>query len=174
MRRFIPIFTATLLSIWTCAQAGEDKAQAGEDQAAEIAAAASKPTEAKGGDCVFSRTISNWESLDNETLIIWAPTRHDPYLVKLWMPAFNLKSEFSLGVLDADNDGQLCDYGRDAIVVRSPGGPERYKIRTLQRLDEAQAQAMIDSRKHKKETEPAATMPEQSDVKSDKQKPEGG
>jgi hypothetical protein len=159
MRRFIPIFTATLLSIWTCAQAGEDKAQAGEDQAAEIAAAASKPTEAKGGDCVFSRTISNWESLDNETLIIWAPTRHDPYLVKLWMPAFNLKSEFSLGVLDAE---------------RSPGGPERYKIRTLQRLDEAQAQAMIDSRKHKKETEPAATMPEQSDVKSDKQKPEGG
>jgi hypothetical protein len=168
MKRFIPIFAATLLS-WTLAQAAGDQPQAANDKAAEIAAVASKPTQGKGGDCVFSRTISNWDALDNETLLIWAPTRHDPYLVKLWMPAFGLKSEFSVGVLDADNDGRLCDYGRDAILVSTPGGPERYKIRTLQRLDESQAQAMLDSRKHKKQPEPAVTMPEQSDVKSDKQ-----
>jgi hypothetical protein len=173
MKRFIPILTATML-IWTLAHAAGDKPQAGDDKgsadkAAEIAAAASMPTKAKGGDCIFSRTISNWDSLDDETLIIWAPSRHDPYLVKLWMPAFGLKSEFNVGILDADNDGQLCDYGRDAIVVSEPGGPQRYKIRTLQRLDEAQAQAMLDSHKRKKQPEPAATLPEQSDVKSDKQ-----
>jgi hypothetical protein len=42
-------------------------------------------------------------------------------------------------------------------------------VRTLQRLDEAQARAMLDARRQKKnKTKPAATMPEQSDVKSDK------
>lgn len=170
MRRSIPILAAAFLWIWTVAQAAEDKpADKAPDKAAEIAAAASKPTEAKGGDCVFSRTINNWEAIDDETLIVWAPTRHHPYLVKLWTPAFGLRSEFSVGVQDANNDGQLCDYGRDAIVVRSPGGPERYKVRIVQRLDEAQANALIDARKHKKgETGESATMPEQSDVKSDK------
>jgi hypothetical protein len=145
-------------------------AHAGEDKAAEIAAAAGKPSEPKGGDCVFARTIDNWDAIDDETMIIWAPSRHDPYLVKLWMPVFGLKSEFSIGIQDADNDGQLCDYGRDAIVVKSLSGtPERYRVRTLQRLDEAQARAMLDARRQKKnKTKPAATMPEQSDVKSDK------
>lgn len=161
----MPIFAAILLSIGALAHAGED-------QATEIAAAASKPSEPKGGDCVFSRTIYNWDAIDNETMIIWAPSRHDPYLVKLWAPVFGLKSEFSIGIQDADNDGRFCDYGRDAIVVESPAGtPERYSVRTLQRIDEAQAQAMLDSRKQKKQKgEPAATLPEQSDVKSDKPK----
>ena len=165
MRRSIPILAAALLSMSALANAGEDKAT-------DIAAAASKPTEPKGGDCVFARNIDNWNAIDDETLIIYAPTRHQPYLVKLWTPVFGLKSEFDIGVQDADNDGQLCDYGRDSIIVRSPAGhPERYKVRTLTRLDEAQAQAMLDDSKHKKNKsgEPAA-LPEQSDVKSDKPK----
>lgn len=166
MRRSIPILAAALLSMSALANAGEDKAT-------DIAAAASKPAEPKGGDCVFARNIDNWNALDDETLIIYAPTRHQPYLVKLWTPVFGLKSELDIGVQDADNDGQLCDYGRDSIIVRSPAGhPERYKVRTLTRLDEAQAQAMLDSSKQKKNKsgEPAATLPEQSDVKSDKPK----
>jgi hypothetical protein len=166
MRRSIPILAAALLSMSALANAGEDKAT-------DIATAASKPAEPKGGDCVFARNIDNWNALDDETLLIYAPTRHQPYLLKLWTPVFGLKSEFSIGVQDADNDGQLCDYGRDSIIVRSPAGhPERYKVRTLTRIDEAQAQAMLDSSKQKKNKggEPAATLPAQSDVKSDKPK----
>lgn len=161
MRLFIPIIAAVVLLPWASALAEEDKA-------AEIAAEASKAGESKGGDCVFARTINNWEAVDNETLIIWAPSQNHPYLLKLWMPVFGLKSEFGLGIQDGDNDGQFCDYGRDAIVVDAPGGPERYKVRTLTRLDEAHAQALLESAKHKKKPEPAVKMPEQSDVKSDK------
>ena len=164
MRTSIPIIAAAMLSVCGLALADEDKA-------AEVAAEASKTSEAKGGDCLFARTINGWDSIDNETMIIWA-TRRDPYLVKLWTPVFGLKSEFSVGIQDGDNDGRFCDYGRDAIVVQEPGGPERYRVRTVQRLAEADAQAMIESRKQKgkKPEEPAVTMPEQSDVKSDKPK----
>jgi hypothetical protein len=152
------------------AHAGD--ARPGEDKASEIVAAATKPSEPKGGDCVFARNIDDWNAIDDETLIIYAPTRHQPYLVKLWMPVFALRSEFTIGVQDADNDGQLCDYGRDSIIVRSPAGtPERYRVRSMTRLDEAQAKAMIDSSRQKKhKDEPGATLPEQSDVKSDKPK----
>ncbi len=164
MRLSIAIFTAALLSIWTLAQAGDEKA-------AEVATATEKSDKASGGDCLFSRTISSWNVVDDETLIIYAPTRKSPYLVKLWGPVFSLKSEFTLGIEDRDNDGRFCDYGRDAIIVRDPGGPERYNVRTVQRLDEAEAQALIEGAKEKKEKkkEPAVKMPEQSDVKSDKQ-----
>ena len=166
MRRSIPILAVALLSMSALANAGE------EDQAKDIATAASKSTEPKGGDCVFARTIDNWNAIDDETLLIYAPSRHQPYLVKLWTPVFGLRSEFSIGVQDADNDGQLCDYSRDSIIVRSPAGhPDRYKVRTLTRIDEAQAQALIDSSKQKrKQGEAPATLPEQSDVKSDKPK----
>jgi hypothetical protein len=165
MMRSIATLAATLLSIGTLAQAAQD-------QAAEIAAAAQKPSGSKGGECVFARTIDNWNAIDDETLILYAPTRHDPYLVKLWRPVFGLRSELSLAIEDADNDGQLCDYSRDSIIVRSPAGtPESYKLRTMRRIDEAQAQALLESSKsRKKNDEPVATMPEQSDVKSDKPK----
>lgn len=164
MRLSIPIFIAALLSIWAPAQADDEKA-------AEVAAATEKSDKASGGDCLFSRTISSWDVLDNETLIIYAPTRKNPYLVKLWSPAFGLRSEFTLGVEDRDNDGQFCDYGRDAIVVSAPGGPERYNIRTVQRIEETEAKALLEGAKQKKQkkVEPAVKMPEQSDVKSDKQ-----
>ncbi len=161
MRLSIAIFTSALLSIWTMAQAGDEKA-------AEVAVATEKADKASGGDCLFSRTISSWDVVDNETLIIYAPTRKNPYLVKLWSPAFGLKSEFSLGFEDGNNDGQFCDYGRDGIVVRGPGGPERYSLRTVSRIDEAEAKALVEGKKQKK-AEPAVKMPEQSDVKSDKQ-----
>ena len=163
MRRSIPILAATLLSMAALAQAGQDKAT-------EIAAAAKKPSESKGDECVFARTIYDWNAIDDETLIIYAPTRHDPYLVKLWRPVFGLRSEFSLGIEDADNDGRFCSFSRDSIIVRSPAGrPESYSLRTMQRLEEAQAKALLEgSKSRKKNGEPAVTMPEQSDVKSDK------
>lgn len=164
MKRFnFVLGSVVLLSAATWAWAGDEKQ--GDTQTAAVT------KKERGGDCVFSRTISNWDVLDNETLIIWAPTQKNPYLVKLWSPAFGLKHEFTLGFEDGNNDGQFCDYGQDKIVVRGPAGPERYNLRTVRRLDEAEAKALIASSKEKKKEQPAASMPEPADMKSDK-KPE--
>lgn len=158
MKPLFPILAAALLSSAALAL-GADEQTEGEPAAAK--------TERLGGDCLFSRTISNWQVVDNETLIVSAPTRKSQYLVKLWHPVFGLKSEFTLGFQDGNNDGQFCDYGRDAIIVNGPAGAERYNIRSVRRLDEGEAQALLAQAKEKKKPE-GATLPEQSDMKSDK------
>ena len=128
---------------------------------------ASKP---HGGDCIFSRTIDSWTVLDNETLLIYAPSRKTPYLVKLFRPEYSLKSEFKLGFWDRDNDGQICDVSRDAIVVPGLGYgfASRIPIRSVQRIDVAEANELIAKSKVKPERNPAVVSPEQSDMKSDK------
>lgn len=131
------------------------------------AAAESRP---RGGDCIFSRTIDSWTVLDNETLLIYAPSRKSPYLVKLFRPEYSLKSEFQLGFLDRDNDGQICDFSRDAIVLQGLGRgfANRIPIRSVQRINEAEANELIAKSKVKPERNPAVVSPEQSDMKSDK------
>lgn len=161
MMRLVPLLAAVLLSSGFSAYAGDEKP-------AEATPAAARPDRASGGDCMFSRTISSWQVLDNETLIIWAPTRKNPHVVKLWRPVFGLKSEFTLGFQDGNNDGQFCDYGRDAIVVDGPAGPERYSIRSIRRVEEAEAKELLAASREKKKEQPAVAMPEQSDMKSDK------
>jgi Family of unknown function (DUF6491) len=131
------------------------------------AAAESRP---RGGDCIFSRTIDSWTVLDNETLLIYAPSRKSPYLVKLFRPEFGLKSEFQLGFWDRDNDGQICDVSRDAILLPGLGHgfADRIPIRSVQRITEAEANELIAKSKVKPERNPAVVSPEQSDMKSDK------
>ncbi len=122
------------------------------------AAAESRP---RGGDCIFSRTIDSWTVLDNETLLIYAPSRKSPYLVKLFRPEYSLKSEFQLGFLDRDNDGQICDVSRDAIVLQGLGRgfANRIPIRSVQRINEAEANELIAKSKVKPERNPGRGQP---------------
>ena len=126
------------------------------DRESDQANAAAEPA-TRGGDCIFSRTIDSWTVLDNETLLIYAPSRKTPYLVKLFRPEYSLKSEFQLGFLDRDSDGQICDVSRDAIVLPGLGRgfANRIPIRSVQRIDQAQATELIAKSKVKPERNPA-------------------
>jgi hypothetical protein len=159
--RIAPLLVTLLLSIHTNAAAPANQASQNAD------AAASKP---RGGDCMFSRTIDDWTVVDDETLIVWAPDHKSPYLVKLFFPEFGLKSAFALGFLDKDNDGLICDVGRDALIARSiiPGRADHIPLRTVQRIDVAEAKQLIATATSKPEPNPAAVSVEQSDMKSDK------
>jgi hypothetical protein len=164
----VPFFAALLLSIQASAAAPANQSSQNTD--------ASKP---RGGDCMFSRTIDDWTVVDDETLVVWAPDHKSPYLVKLFFPEFGLKSAFALGFLDKDNDGLICDVGRDAIIARGiiPGSADRIPLRTVQRIDVADAKQLIAKARSKPEPNPAAVSVEQSDMKSDKagaQKPNAG
>ena len=124
----------------------------------------------RGGDCIFTRTIDSWTVLNNDTLLIYAPSRKNPYLVKLFRPEYALKSEFQLGFWDRDNDGQICDVSRDAILLTGFGGgyANRIPIWSVQRINEAEANELIAKSKAKPEKNPAVATPDPSDMKSDK------
>jgi hypothetical protein len=124
----------------------------------------------RGGDCIFSRTIDSWTVLNNDTLLVYAPSRKNPYLVKLFRPEYGLKSEFQLGFVDRDNDGQICDVSRDAILLTGfgPGYANRIPIWSVERISEAEANELIAQSKVKPEPKPAVIAPAPSDMKSDK------
>ena len=122
----------------------------------------------RGGDCVFSSTINGWRVLDDETLIVWGPTHKRPYLVKLWRPAQGLKFENQIGFYDKNSDGQFCDYGGDSIVINDMV-PDRILVSSVRRIDEAEAKWLTEASKEKGGKDHEVKMPEQSDMKSDKE-----
>lgn len=161
MKRLILAFGIAILATgWTVSQADETKA--------ENVAAASTPKQGRGGDCIFSRTISGWRVLDDETMLVWGPTRKRPYEVKLWHRAQGLKFENQIGFLDRNSDGQFCDYGGDSIVTTDMV-PDRIPVRSVRRIDEAEANRLTEASKEKGGKDHEVKMPEQSDMKSDKE-----
>jgi hypothetical protein len=70
-------------------------------------------------DCVLILTIQNWDIIDPSTLIVYAPTPKDAYLIKLLQPAPDLSSHEDLGFEAGNHDGQVCGHGGDMLVRAS-------------------------------------------------------
>ena len=84
--------------------------------------AQSKPvsTDSPGtDDCVWILTIRNWDIIDPSTLIVYAPTPKDAYLIKLFQPVTDLSSHEDLGFEAGNHDGQVCGRGGDMLVRAS-------------------------------------------------------
>jgi hypothetical protein len=108
-------------------------------------AAADRAVAAHANDaCVFASSLNNFEVLDNERLILWAPGRKQPYLITLTIPSSDLRWGESLGFSDRDNDGMICGSGPDAVVVPR-GSPQRIAIRSMEKLTAEQAQELLAS-----------------------------
>ena len=120
--------------------------------AGEGAPAMSPPSVSKE-DCIYSRLISDWSSLDSQRLIVYGSNRSQPYLVQLSFPSNDLSFNIALGVLDADHNGRICGYGFDAILIPS-GIPPRITISSVQKLTKDEAAALIAAARPKKETKP--------------------
>ena len=93
-------------------------------------------------DCLFFRTLDDWTPIDRERLLIYGPGRV-PYLATLSFPSSDLQYDYAIGFQDSDHDGRLCS-GFDSILLRS-GIPDRISIRSLQRLEKADAKAFLDA-----------------------------
>ncbi len=120
--------------------------------AAEGAPAMSPPSVSKE-DCIYSRLISDWSSLDSQRLIVYGSNRSQPYLVQLSFPSNDLSFNIALGVLDADHNGRICGYGFDAILIPN-GIPPRITISSVQKLTKDEAAKLIAEARPKKETKP--------------------
>lgn len=104
---------------------------------------ADKPNVAKNGNaCVFINTVGNYQSLDKDKLVIWAPGRRDAYLVELSMPLFGMKGSWQMAMIDHDRDGRLCGFSSDRIGIRDFGYPESASIKSMTRLDDAAIAAL--------------------------------
>ena len=99
---------------------------------------ATKPEFLRGSDCVFFRTLYDWQALDDSNLVIWAPGRRDAYQVQLSAPLFGINSEWRVAFVDADHDGRLCGFSTDKIAIGDRSSfPQQSTISAMKKLDAA-------------------------------------
>ena len=91
-----------------------------------------------GSDCIINRGIRDFETLDNQNLILFGPGNR-AYHVILTTPSINLEGEFAIGVFD--RDGRICPFGGDAILVEGPLD-ERIPIRSIEAIDDLDVEAL--------------------------------
>ena len=136
--------------------------------AGQVHAADPPSSKGVGADCVFSRTVHDWEALDDHHMVIWGVGK-TPYLVKLTRPLFSLRFSHTLAFVDGDRDGRICAFGRDAIATDQSGPPDKSSILSIARLEpedlvklEAQYKTSLTPKKGKKKipTEPEGAATE--------------
>lgn len=120
--------------------------------------AAAIPSPPGKDDCLFFRTLDDWSPIDRERLLIYGPGKV-PYLATLSFPSSEMTFDFAIGFQDHDRDGRLCGHGFDAIVVRD-GSPGRITIRSLQRIEKADAEKLLDAANPKRKARKAVQVPE--------------
>jgi hypothetical protein len=125
---------------------------------------------ASKNDCVFTRTVHDFRPLDKSHMVLWGPGRK-AYLVELSFPLPELKFANRLAFVDRDNNGMLCGYGMDRVVIADSG----FGIRTpstilgMTKLDDAglaQLEEKYDVRLTRKKV--AKAEPEAGSVEPEK------
>ena len=91
-------------------------------------------------DCILSRTIRDFTTLDERNLILDAPGSR-AYHVVLATPSFSLESEYTIGLIDRDGDGRICPYGRDRVLIDGPLR-EQVSIRSIEQITEDEVEAL--------------------------------
>jgi|SRR5579863_8422530 len=86
--------------------------------------------------CIFTVDLNDWVVLDDSTLIVYAPTRKNAYLVKLFLPVIGLDFHESLGFEGTEHNGQLC---RGDYVIARGSAPQRTSISAVRALSLQQA-----------------------------------
>lgn len=109
-----------------------------------------------GSDCISIRTIRDYTALDDKNLLIWASPKR-PYFVRLFSPAWGLRSSFQIGTMSRDD--QLCPYGGDALVFDS-GSRDTSRIASIRRVTPDQADWLLIRFGKKDPPEKQTTAPE--------------
>jgi hypothetical protein len=148
MSKSIFVFLSAVLLTSACAATSEKKPDEG----------------IRGSDCVFFRTLYDWQALDDHNMVIWAPSHRAAYHVYFLTPLVGLNFSIKLAFVDRDRDGQLCGFSRDEIVVPDRAFPQRATITAMKRLDdegiaklEEQYKVKLSYGKKQKPAEPERT-----------------
>jgi hypothetical protein len=146
----ILIFAALLGTPVPAEESGEDaESKANPDQAIDTGGL--KP------GCFYARELSNWDVLNREYLIAYAPSKNRAYLVRFSPPSFDVRSAAIIGFEGGD---RICGRpGERLIVGRSRG--MGHMIMDVWRLDGITVDRLMEKKKTRETgaVEPAAESP---------------
>ena len=96
--------------------------------------------------CFWLRNVFDWTVLNNSELIVHAPLTQDAYLVRLFMPVFDLDFHLGLGFEDVEHTGLICGPARDYLLVPHYT-PTRIPIIAVQKLTAAEQVQLLRAAK---------------------------
>ena len=87
-------------------------------------------------DCITESLVSGFNALDDRHLLLYGSGSRRVFLVEVTPSCFDLKYRSTLGVVDGDNNGQICGFGRDTIRFEQLGRVESCRIMGMEELSE--------------------------------------
>lgn len=91
------------------------------------------PGEFGEADCFVARSVSNFTTLDDRNLIVFAPGKSNAYHVQVNPPSPQLRYAESLGF--ESRHSRVCGYAGDELIIAAGGGPSRMAVTGVFRLD---------------------------------------
>ena len=117
-----------------------------------------KPGEFGVAGCFFARQAQDFQVLDDRNLIVFAPSKSNPYHITISPPSPELR--WANGLAFESRNTQVCGYAGDHVLLADGPGPRRYSVIAVHRLDEdalhgLQARFGVGSAPQQAEPEPA-------------------
>jgi hypothetical protein len=76
--------------------------------------------------CIPVESLAEWESVDDSTVLLWAPGATRAFLLRLTRPIQYLTQLQEVEIADGDSDRMICACGRDGIVDALSGRSARF------------------------------------------------
>jgi len=135
---------ATMMLLGSCAASGGSTEEVG-----TVPKKAGPSSSAE--DCMFSTFVNDWAPVDKERFILYGPGRHDAYLGRLAIPAIDMNLSLRMMVVDDDRNGRICGQSLDSVTFPDPVIPGKIFIKSLKKITEEEAEALIAESKKPKE-----------------------
>jgi hypothetical protein len=137
--------------------AEESAGQTGEDSELDAKFDQTLDTGGLKPGCFYAREVGNWDVLNREYLIVYAPSKSRPYLVRFSPPSFDVRSASTIGF---DGRDRICGKTGERLVVGRSRGMG-YMIMDVWRLDGVTVDRLLEKKKTREtgEVEPAAESP---------------
>ena len=87
-------------------------------------------------DCVYQRTIEDFQAINDDYVVLYAMGRRKAYLVEIAGGCFDIRYRSSLAAVDGDRNGQICGFGRDSLAYQNLGMVENCRILGMEDLSD--------------------------------------
>jgi hypothetical protein len=135
--------------------AAESESDSSEAAAGDKSSAQSAEVDTTGlkNGCFFVRDVRNFEALNRQYLIVFAPNKRRSYLVFIAPPSIELRNAITIGFQGRD---RICGRtGERLLTDRSSGFGRSASILNVWSLDEATVDRLLESKRRRENPEVA-------------------
>jgi Family of unknown function (DUF6491) len=111
-------------------------------QSAEQPPQKSRPSTSRE-ECLFMSVTNDWATVDDQRFLIYGPGKRYAFLAQLALPTADLRYGLQLKLIDGDRNGRICGFSSDAVEFENTSMPGRILIRSIQRIERAEANALL-------------------------------